>query len=34
MKERLISIILPAYREEKNISFIYTDLKKVLKDVS
>jgi hypothetical protein len=34
MSEKLVSIILPAYREEKNISFIYTELKKVLKDIS
>ncbi|MDD2583232.1 MAG: hypothetical protein PHR66_14690 [Desulfuromonadaceae bacterium] len=34
MDKKLISIVLPAYREEKNIPIIYKELKKVLEDIS
>jgi cellulose synthase/poly-beta-1,6-N-acetylglucosamine synthase-like glycosyltransferase len=29
-KKKLISLVIPAYREEKNISLIYAEIKKVL----
>lgn len=34
MDKKLISIVLPAYKEEKNIPIIYKELKKVLENIS
>jgi len=33
MSKKLISIVIPAYREEKNIPLIYVELKDVLKTI-
>jgi glycosyltransferase, family 2 len=33
MNKKLISIVLPAYKEEKNISIIYEELLKVLEKI-
>lgn len=34
MSQKLISIVIPAYREEKNIPLVYLEFKKVLADLS
>ncbi len=34
MSKKLISIVLPSYREEKNVSLIYNELQKVLLKIS
>jgi glycosyltransferase involved in cell wall biosynthesis len=33
MNQKLISLVLPAYREEKNISYIYPALKTILSQI-
>jgi glycosyltransferase involved in cell wall biosynthesis len=34
MSKKLISIVLPSYMEEKNISIIYKELQKILSKIS
>lgn len=34
MDKKLVSIVLPAYKEEKNINLIYEELKNVIKEIS
>jgi len=33
MEKKLISVVIPAYREEKNIPLIYVELKTILKTI-
>ena len=34
MEKKLISIVLPAYREEKNVPYIYEELQSVIRTIS
>jgi glycosyltransferase involved in cell wall biosynthesis len=34
LKKKLISLVIPAYREEKNIPLIYTEIQKTLLNIT